>query len=92
MYGKLLLVGIGFGAGYVLGAKAGRGRYNQIAKKADEVWNDPHVRQVRSDAQEFVDQTTPVVKEKAADAAKKAGDKAAEVTKKAKKKVDDVTD
>lgn len=92
MYGKLLLVGAGFAAGYVLGAKAGRGRYNQIASKADDVWNDPHVRQVRGDAQEFVDQTAPVVKDKAADAAKKAGDKAAEVTGKAKKTADQASD
>lgn len=38
MRGKIGLV-IGAAAGYVLGARAGRGRYEQIKKQADKVWN-----------------------------------------------------
>lgn len=42
MRGKVGLV-LGLAAGYVLGARAGRGRYEQIKQKAVEVWNLPPV-------------------------------------------------
>lgn len=34
-----------FGIGYVLGARAGRERYDAIAGKAQELWHDPRVQQ-----------------------------------------------
>ncbi|MBC7632922.1 hypothetical protein [Aeromicrobium sp.] len=40
-------------AGYVLGAKAGRGRYEQIKTQADKVWNNPKIQRVASDAQDL---------------------------------------
>ena len=57
----------GFGAGYVLGARAGRERYEQIASKAQGVWRDPRV-------QEKADQAQHLVKEKASEAGSAAGD------------------
>jgi hypothetical protein len=42
MKGKLLFV-VGLGAGYVLGTRAGRERYEQIARAADKIWNKPAV-------------------------------------------------
>lgn len=42
MKGKLLFL-VGLGAGYVLGTRAGRERYEQIARAADKVWNQPTV-------------------------------------------------
>jgi len=42
MKGKLLFV-VGLGVGYVLGTRAGRERYEQIARAADRVWNQPSV-------------------------------------------------
>lgn len=39
---KLLLL-VGAGVGYVLGARAGRERYDQIADQANKLWNDPRV-------------------------------------------------
>ncbi|GAA4192787.1 hypothetical protein GCM10022219_13610 [Microbacterium oryzae] len=42
MRGKLGLV-IGLGAGYVLGTRAGRARYEQIKDRAQEVWELPVV-------------------------------------------------
>lgn len=42
MKGKLLFV-VGLGAGYVLGTRAGRERYEQIARAADKIWNQPTV-------------------------------------------------
>ena len=44
MAGKLTLLA-GFGAGYVLGARAGRDRYDQIVGKARGVWEDPRVQE-----------------------------------------------
>lgn len=44
MKGKILFV-VGLGVGYVLGARAGRERYEQIRKAAQSVWNTPAVQQ-----------------------------------------------
>jgi hypothetical protein len=46
--GKLGFIA-GAGIGYVLGARDGRGRYEQLKSKVTEVWNDEDVRnKVRS--------------------------------------------
>jgi hypothetical protein len=47
MAGKLTLL-VGFGAGYVLGARAGRERYDQIVGKAQELVKDKRSGTVRS--------------------------------------------
>ena len=39
---KMLLL-VGAGIGYVLGARAGRERYDQIADQANKLWSDPRV-------------------------------------------------
>jgi hypothetical protein len=65
MTGKLSLL-IGFGAGYVLGARSGRGRYDQIAAKAQGFWNDPRV-------QEKAGQAGQAVKEKVASSSESSG-------------------
>lgn len=44
MKGKILFV-VGLGVGYVLGTRAGRERYEQIRKAAENVWNTPAVQQ-----------------------------------------------
>ena len=44
MRGKILFV-VGLGVGYVLGTRAGRERYEQIRKAAQNVWNTPAVQQ-----------------------------------------------
>ena len=61
---------VGLGAGYVLGTRAGRERYDQIASKAQGVWRDPRV-------QEKADQAQHLVKEKASEAGTAATDLAA---------------
>ena len=53
MFGKLSLL-IGFGAGYVLGTRAGRERYDKITGKAQQVWQDPRVQQRAGQAQQLV--------------------------------------
>jgi SLT domain-containing protein len=58
---------VGLGAGYVLGARAGRERYDQIADKAQSVWRNPRV-------QAKADQAQQLVKEKASEAGTAASD------------------
>jgi len=62
-------------AGYVLGARAGRERYEQIKGQFDRVWNDPAVQKAASDAQDLVAEQAPVIKDKASAAAAKAAGK-----------------
>lgn len=53
MAGKLSLL-IGFGAGYVLGTRSGRERYDQITAKAQELWRDPRVQEKAGQAGQAV--------------------------------------
>jgi hypothetical protein len=70
MSGKLGLL-VGLGAGYVLGARSGRERYDQIAGKAQELWSDPRVQekagQARQVAKQRAGHAQQVVKEKVGD-------------------------
>jgi hypothetical protein len=75
---KIVTIAVGACA-YVLGAKAGRERYEQIRSSAQRLWRDPRV-------QEKTDQATTVIKDKAAPAVK---DK---VSRAAKQVTDKVTD
>lgn len=68
MRGRILFV-IGLGAGYVLGAKAGRQRYEQIASAADKVWNSQGVVKQRHEVQRFVEANAPKLVEAAQDVA-----------------------
>ncbi|GAA1725057.1 hypothetical protein [Aeromicrobium alkaliterrae] len=76
--------------GYVLGARAGRERYEQIVSAAGRVKSDPHVQKAAHQAQDYAAQQAPVVKEKAQAAAQQAAEKAAEAAVTAKDKVKDV--
>ena len=72
MAGKLSFL-VGLGAGYVLGTRSGRERYEQIAGKAQELWRDPRVQEKAGQAQQLV-------KEKAGDAGSMVAHKVAEKT------------
>lgn len=61
MAAKRIAFVLGLGAGYVLGAKAGRQRYQQIVGKAQDVWHNPNV-------QAKADQAQHLAKEKAGQA------------------------
>ena len=67
MRGRLGLF-IGFGAGYVLGAKAGRERYEQLTRLYDNLLSTPAVRGAKSKARdlasESVSKVTETVREK----------------------------
>jgi hypothetical protein len=56
MRGKVGLV-IGLAAGYVLGARAGRERYEQIQAQVDKVWNLDPVQEQVGKAKEFAKST-----------------------------------
>lgn len=70
---------VGFAAGYVLGARAGRERYEQIASSARRFAGNPTVQSAASRAQETVATQAPVVadavKDKASSAASAVADK-----------------
>lgn len=70
MKGRILLV-VGLGIGYVLGARAGRQRYEQLKSAVQKFWNDPRVQQRVDDAEDFVKDKAPEVAEFLADSAKK---------------------
>ena len=59
-------------AGYVLGARAGRERYEQIVDAAGRVKGSPQVQKAAAQAQDFAAEQAPIVKEKAQEAAEKA--------------------
>jgi hypothetical protein len=60
MKGKILLV-VGIGVGYVLGARAGRERYEDIKRVAGNLWNDPRVQRQVDDVEGFVKDKAPEV-------------------------------
>jgi hypothetical protein len=64
-----------FGAGYVLGAKAGRHRYDQIVSAAHRVTEDPRVQSAASTVADTAKHQAPVVKEKVAAVAHAAADR-----------------
>lgn len=74
MRGRILFV-LGLGAGYVLGAKAGRQRYEQIASAADKVWHSPTVEKQRHEVQKFVETQAPKLVEQAQEVAGDVVDK-----------------
>lgn len=68
---KKLTLLIVAGAGYVLGSRAGRERYDQIKNQASKTWNSPTV-------QDAVDEVQTHAKQAGADLSHKAGSKVAD--------------
>jgi hypothetical protein len=79
MYGKLLLV-VGLGVGYVLGARRGREGYDKLKRQASETWRSPNVQRTVSSAQKFAKDNIPVVGDAISDAVKKVNNAATETT------------
>ncbi|MGV9181766.1 hypothetical protein [Arcanobacterium canis] len=76
-----------FGAGYVLGTRAGHERYEQIKKGAHKVWESAPVRKGRGAAKEQAEAAYAAAKEQAKDAFAAASDVAAEKAHEAKEAV-----
>jgi len=91
---KKLTLLAAFGGGYVLGAKAGRERYEQLKQTAQQVADDPRVQQATSQAQEFVRDTAEKVKDdpRLHDVAERVQSVAHLATDKAQEAADAVTD
>lgn len=70
MRNKILLL-VGIGIGYVLGARAGRGRYEQIKRGWLSFWNSPGVQTQVQNAQDFVSEKAPDVVDFVSETAKK---------------------
>jgi hypothetical protein len=73
----LLIAG---GIGYVLGAKAGRERYDQLKSAYDKVKNDPRVQEKTQQAADLAKEKAPVVKDKLNEAAGAATEKVKSAT------------
>ncbi|MEJ7634387.1 hypothetical protein [Aeromicrobium sp.] len=78
---KLTILGI-FAGGYVLGAKAGRERYEQILQAAGQVKEDPRVKEATARAEDLVRETATKVTEdpRVKDAAARAQEAVREAT------------
>jgi hypothetical protein len=74
MMGKLTLLA-GAAIGYVLGAKAGRQRYEQIMGRANRAWSSDPVQFKVESAKEAVRTNAPIIAEKVGEAAKLTGSK-----------------
>lgn len=66
---KKLLILSAAGVGYVLGAKAGRERYEQIRRTTQKVTGDPRVQEKAHQAADLAREKAPVVAEKVTAAA-----------------------
>lgn len=67
MLGKAALL-VGLAAGYVLGARDGRERYEQIKAQATKLKNDPRVQQKTAQAADLAKEKAPILKDVAAKA------------------------
>jgi hypothetical protein len=81
MKGKILLV-VGLGVGYVLGARAGREKYDELVDRAQKLWNDPRVQTQVGNAQGFVKDKAPEVADFISNTVKKAAPSATPAPKK----------
>lgn len=75
--GKLSFLA-GLAAGYVLGAKAGQKRYDQIRGGATKVWSSEPVQHRVDTARQTIKEQAPAVAAKLGDVAKTAGSAAKE--------------
>jgi hypothetical protein len=85
MQGRIMFVA-GAAAGYVLGARAGRRRYEQIKAAADRVWND---RNVQKGVNDVVGSVQGFVKDKAPEVQGAVVGQAKKVVSKVKRSDDD---
>ena len=90
--GRKLMFVAGLGIGYVLGARAGRERYDKIVSAANNLWTSPRVAKARKDVEAYARQQAPIIAEKAQAAAKAAPGVIADGAQKAAATAKDVAD
>ncbi|QAV69045.1 protoporphyrinogen oxidase [Salinibacterium sp. UTAS2018] len=67
---RLLILGFGIAVGYVVGARAGHERYDQMKGKATAVWESPRVTKARTTAEDYARTQAPILRDKAEAVAK----------------------
>ena len=75
---KKLTILVAGAAGYVLGARAGRQRYDQIADGARRVMGNPKVQSAKQQAQDYASEHASAAGSAVADKAKEAASAAAD--------------
>jgi len=65
MNARLFILGIGIAIGYVVGARDGRERYDQMKEKATEVWEGPRVTKARTSVENYARTQGPILRDKA---------------------------
>lgn len=81
MQGKLAFV-LGAAVGYVIGTRAGRQKYDRLKSQAKDLWEDPRVQRVVSDAETFAQEKISEAGEAVTDVSKKVADKVGDVVNK----------
>lgn len=81
MNARLLTLGFGIAVGYVVGARAGRERYDQMKGKASELWKSPQVSKARNSVEDYARTQAPILRDKAEAVAKAAPGFVAETAK-----------
>jgi gas vesicle protein len=61
---KLLLI-VGLSIGYVLGARAGREKYDSLKEGAENLWRSPRVTKAREDVEAYARTQAPIVLDRA---------------------------
>ena len=72
---KKLMVLAALGVGYVLGARAGRERFDQLVGQFDKVRKNPQVQEQAQHLTEMAKEQAPVIKDKVSDVAAAAVNK-----------------
>jgi hypothetical protein len=70
MNARLFMLGIGIAIGYVVGARDGRERYNQMKAKVTELWESPRVTTARTSVEDYARTQGPILRDRAEAVAK----------------------
>lgn len=70
MNARLVKLGLGIAIGYVIGARAGRERYDQMKSTATELWESPRVTKARTSVEDYARTQGPILRDKAEAVAK----------------------
>lgn len=62
---RLFMLGIGIAIGYVVGAREGRERYDQMKAKATQVWQSPRVSKARVSVEDYARTQGPILRDRA---------------------------
>jgi hypothetical protein len=76
---KKLVFIIGLAAGYVIGTRQGREGYENLKKRASDLWRNPKVKKTVNDVQDAVSDKVPAASDAVSDAVRKADTKADDV-------------